>query len=901
MKKKLTLFFSIFLLMNIANSQCQNISFELGDFTNWIGNAKAGTGCSPVTWTGTPPCPLPGDRFLIINDPVPVPVSDSCSDFSRTPPGKNMSVRVGNRLVGGQIDELTYTISVTPTNNFLLYEYAAILEDPINMLHVENDRPAFYVDIQGYGDTVIDTCNSVYEWSNPNDIGLRMCRIIGNDGSNTAFYRPWTKVGVDLRDYQNLPAPFNEVTVTFRSRDCQLCGHFGYGFFYAECDSLGIEVEYCENNNYAVLRAPDGFTYKWMDSSSTQEISINNPTEGDTVWVDLETRGGCASRLYAVLKAYRVKANFNSPDTVCVMDEVKFFDSSYAEYVVSSGSIPIESYYWDFGDSTYADSANPTHVYTLPGVYNVNLIAVAEGGCEDTVTKLIYVGDIPQANFNYNNVCEGNLASFVDWSNSASPISSWNWDFGEASPNDTSSNQNPGYNFQNPGVYPVTLIVDNIFGCSDTIVDSIQVFIKPKPEFSYQYPCQNDTAYFTTIKDSIDGLLSTNWDFGDGNFSVDFDPKHVYSLSLNYLVTLSVVDSNGCTGEISKNIDVKNLNVDFNLVDFCVNEGEWFDTISNISLANFLWDFDDGTTSTQAPFYKQFNLPGTYNVTLYGTSFDGCSDSVVKAIQVYELPTVDFEPIEKYGCEMLCTDFLNLSASFFGIRSYQWSFGDGNYSNDSTPRHCYLDTGVFDVSLIIESGKGCKDTIDKPTLIYVSPRPEADFKVNPTLVPVFDTEVSLTNTSDGEKYVEWYFGDSLGYLGNQIDYVLPDKELRTHEICLKAYTNPVCYDSICKLVEVYGDLIYVPNSFTPNKDGTNDFFFPSTYGLQDDGFEFMIFDRWGELLFSTKSKEKGWDGTHKGILCKEDVYVWKLKGVVDKTKERVTEYGHVTLLKKRSD
>lgn len=883
-------------------SQCQNIGFELGDFTNWIGQASAGPNCPQNTWNGIPPCPLPGERFKIIVDTVPVPISDSCSDFLRTPPGKNTSVRVGNRLVGGEIDAITYVMDVTPQNNFLLYEYAAIMEDPINIPHAENERPAFYVDITPYGDTVPDTCNSIYEWANPTDIGLRTCNIAGNVGSNQAFYRPWTKVGVDLRDYQYLPPPQNQVTITFRSRDCQLCGHFGYGFFYAQCDSLGIEVEYCENNNYANLRAPEGFTYRWMDSNTTREIVINNPNEGDTVWVDLETRGGCTSRLYAVLKAFRTVANFTSVDTVCAGDTIQFNNYSYAQYVASGDSIELVDYYWNFGDGDTAVTRNAKHVYTSPGTYDVILKVAAKDGCLDSITKQIIVGDIPVVDFDFDDVCDGEIAHFVDWSNALTTITDWSWNFGEpTSSSNTSSLKNPTHLYQTWGKYQVTLEVGNTFGCFASKQDSIEVFKNPIGQFSYVLPCVGDTTLFYVIPDSINGLAACFWDFGDGFTSTLFNPKHDYISAGNYTVTLKVTDSNGCDDEITQTVRIDDLAVDFSPASFCLNAPYLFTGTANLPLVQTNWDFDDGTFSNQLSYLKSFNVAGTYNVQFKGETAEGCRDSIVKSIQIYELPEAQFAVEEKYGCELLCTDFYNLSNSFFGISTYRWSFGDNSFSNDTNPTHCYQDTGLFDVQLIITSNVGCSDTLTKFSLIEVSPRPEADFDVYPELVPIFDPVVSLNNTSIRENYIEWYFGDSVGYFGNSLNYTLPNELLRAYEICLKAFSNPNCYDSICKTVELYGDLVYVPNAFTPNGDGINDVITPNVFGLAQDGYHFMVFNRWGELLFETKTIDEGWNGKYKNQLCKDDVYVWKLKGKVEKTGERLEIYGHVSLLKKGLD
>ena len=92
-------------------------------------------------------------------------------------------------------------------------------------------------------------------------------------------------------------------------------------------------------------------------------------------------------------------------------------------------------------------------------------------------------------------------------------------------------------------------------------------------------------------------------------------------------------------------------------------------------------------------------------------------------------------------------------------------------------------------------------------------------------------------------------------------------------------------------------LIYVPNAFTPDGDGVNDVFMPIVSGHDLDSYEFLIFNRWGELIFEASAAGVAWDGTHKGQKAKQDVYVWKLKAKKASDGEKKVYYGHVSLLK----
>ena len=101
-------------------------------------------------------------------------------------------------------------------------------------------------------------------------------------------------------------------------------------------------------------------------------------------------------------------------------------------------------------------------------------------------------------------------------------------------------------------------------------------------------------------------------------------------------------------------------------------------------------------------------------------------------------------------------------------------------------------------------------------------------------------------------------------------------------------------DTVCvKVLMDWG--IFIPNTFTPNKDGVNDIFIPIGHSI--DEIEMFIFDRWGELIFNTTNKNKGWDGTFKNTLCKTDVYIYKLntKPMGGNGTEKRT--GHINLIR----
>jgi gliding motility-associated-like protein len=92
-----------------------------------------------------------------------------------------------------------------------------------------------------------------------------------------------------------------------------------------------------------------------------------------------------------------------------------------------------------------------------------------------------------------------------------------------------------------------------------------------------------------------------------------------------------------------------------------------------------------------------------------------------------------------------------------------------------------------------------------------------------------------------------------------------------------------------------GPAIYVPTGFTPNGDGRNDRFTPHPVGIREYRY-FRVFNRWGQVIFSTRQLNLGWDGTFNGQLQPAGTYVWMIEGVTANN-ERISQKGTITLIR----
>lgn len=318
------------------------------------------------------------------------------------------------------------------------------------------------------------------------------------------------------------------------------------------------------------------------------------------------------------------------------------------------------------------------------------------------------------------------------------------------------------------------------------------------------------------------------------------------------------------------------------------------------------WDFGDGNKSTDpSPEPHIYTSPGYYTIQLrleenYCESMDSTSIYIQPVA-----PEVDFSFDPGQGCAPLTIQFTNLT-KYGDIDGYLWNFGGNEgFSNSEDPKHTYYEPGVYSVKLEATNQSGVTDAIVKNMIIEVFPNPHAEFQIRPEKVKLPDDPVYTTNLSYQADSYYWTFGD--GKSSTEFEPVHTYLDTGRFDISLIAQTVHGCTDTLVyeNLVEVAeGNEILIPNAFTPSldgptggsryNDGRNDVFFPVTEGVI--AYKMQIFNRWGELLFSTKDNSRGWDGYYKGVICPPDVYVYKIEFKFLDGRE-VMKFGDITLIR----
>ncbi len=274
---------------------------------------------------------------------------------------------------------------------------------------------------------------------------------------------------------------------------------------------------------------------------------------------------------------------------------------------------------WDFGDGGISMDRNPVHTYNTVGTYPVMLLAFY-GTRTDTLIYDDYINVVNQvldARFT-SNVTSGTVPLQVQFTDqSLGSPTSWLWNFGDGT---TSTVQSPGHTYESGGTYTVSLAVSK-----GAVVDSLsrQDFITVNSAIDARFT-SNVTSGTVPLQvqftdQSLGSPTSWLWNFGDGGTSTQQNPTHTYNTVGIYDVSLTA--GNGTDSDVvnkSEYIRVKSLDADYssNVTSGEIPLSVHFYDQSLGSPTSWLWNFGDGTISTEQNPIHTYTTVGTYNVSL---------------------------------------------------------------------------------------------------------------------------------------------------------------------------------------------------------------------------------------------------------------------------------------------
>ncbi len=634
-------------------------------------------------------------------------------------------------------------------------------------------------------------------------------------------------------------------------------------------------------------------SWQWgFGDGTTQTLSgppfqhMYNTAGTYSVKLKVTDAAGCTDSLVKsnLIIATSPHALFTSIDTLTCPGAIVHFQNT------STSVFPINSS-WDFGDGTTTNTIGATavtHSYLSSGDYTVNLKIVDSIGCADSLIKNLYVHvEKPVASFTVNDSVSSCVPLQVQFTNTSTYFSSLFWDFNPGN----SNLANPVHYYSLPGSYTVMLIATSPGGCKDTTYKTIIVYDTAGSRIDYLplNGCKPLSANFTVVSN---GPATYLWDFGDGTSQTTSLPaaNHTYNSFGDFLPNVILQDPAGCLIPVS-GIDTihiigttakfgfdKNLLCDNGPISFTDS------TTFNDPVISYNWDFGDGGTSPQQNPIHQYVVPGNYSVTLSVQTQNGCTDTLTlnNAIKVVQSPSIAIA-----GDTAACVNSSLLQSGVFSfpdtsLVTWSWDFPNGNSSNQQNPSaQTYTTAGNFTVSTIAINSSGCKDTAIQNIDIY--PLPTVSMPGTITVQNGFPVTIPAIYSANT---IIWSWSPAQGLSCTDCPQPTAGPKFNTDYTVTFTDQNGCVNTGLFHIIVICKNAnLFMPNTFSPNGDGSNDVFYPRGKGL-DRVKSLRIFDRWGEVVFEKNNFPVndplyGWDGTYQGKKPQAGVYIYQVEVYCD--------------------
>jgi len=560
-------------------------------------------------------------------------------------------------------------------------------------------------------------------------------------------------------------------------------------------------------------------------------------------------------------------------------------------------------YLWNFGNGLTSTLPNPSSPYPIgDNNYSVSLKITDEFGCSDSVTKASYIKiRSPKAKFSSvdtTGLCPPLEARFTL---EASDYKSYYWDFGDGSSQTTVPNPRHFYNGYN--VYTVTLVAEGYGGCVDSAIHHVTTSDPNSTRLNYN-PLEACNVLTVNFDLKPPPYSRYTFYYGDGitNTSQDTAFSHFYRGPAFFYPSIFLTDSSGCQASLTNYQPIRVIGAKplfgADKKQFCDTGNVVFTnfTIFNDPVVSYNWSFGDGSTSNAFNPSHYYSTPGVNIVTLKVTTQKGCTDTLTDTIRAYRTPIATIG-IPDTVCINTPLQFQGqLAVADTTTINWQWNFGNGQASNAQNPQLTYNTVGDYIVNLKTNVLFGCASDTSKR--IYVPPAPTVSTGGNIEIISGSGITIPAVYTGAIADY-RWTPSQRLDCDDCPNPYANPVKTTKYNITATDRY-GCVASSDLTIFVVCSDRNLFIPNTFSPNGDGTNDVFYPHGTGVFAIK-SLQVFNRWGETVFAranfnANDASSGWNGTYKGRLAPQDTYVYTME-IVCENSEVTTFKGNVTLIR----
>ncbi|HEX6333332.1 MAG TPA: PKD domain-containing protein [Flavisolibacter sp.] len=650
------------------------------------------------------------------------------------------------------------------------------------------------------------------------------------------------------------------------------------------------------NNTTTVGNSADlgmmGWSWNFGDGGTSTDL---NPTHvfANTgpynVTLTVTNEVGCSDDTTITVSSIYAKplAAFSSGAAeACLGSAITFTDQSTAS------NSTVTQWLWLFGDGTTSTQQHPVKTYTAPGTYTVKLVVrIAPGCASDTATATVVVNPLPTAAFLVSApVCVTKDITFTNTSQAnAGSITQWNWNLGDGT-TFSATNGNPfTHTYTATGTYNATLSVQTNKGCVSPVT-TIPVVVHPLPVPAFTMPANCLTDPFsqftdaTTIADGSQAQFTYQWNFGDPNAtpsnpntSTQKNPQHKYTATGNYDVTLTVTSNNGCTASVTQNFTINGTQPQAAFViqggtQLCSNQPVVIQNQSTVDFGSVVkleifWDYSNdpsiktvlnypGSNAPASHAYPEFFTPATKTVTIHVVAYSGdnCLSSTQQTLTLKATPQVQFA-----GIPSVCADdasFQLTQASVVNGMGGTGTFSGPGVSASGVFNPSAAGVGQHTIRYTFLATNGCSNYAEQTIRVFAVPVVDA----GPDRFVLEGGNAVLAGSGTGSNLAyQWSPPAGLSSATVPQPVTTPSDDI--------TYTLTVTTGEGCSATDqVFVKVLKaptVPNVFSPNGDGINDQWvirYLDTYP----GATVDVYNRYGQVVFSSKGYTRAWDGTYNG-------------------------------------
>jgi gliding motility-associated-like protein len=417
---------------------------------------------------------------------------------------------------------------------------------------------------------------------------------------------------------------------------------------------------------------------------------------------------------------------------------------------------------------------------------------------------------------------------------------------------------------------------------------SLNILGKLNPSFTSTviWNCVTDTILLT--HSGGNGINSWEWTFSDGTTQTGQSVTYLAATTTPSISVKLKVDNGFCNDTVTQNIILGNyfkpaislLQNDTICIGSSVGLGNT--TIGGIGL-NYVWQLGDATIfNGTVPPPHLYAVPNKYTIRLIANDIYGCIDTAEQDIVVTPSAFIDIDGVKPQYCAGQTLQ-LTKNASIY-VDTYTWDNGNGKtWNNVRTILFKYDAESPYTITLTGTDRFCGQVAATKNTQVYAIPKLE----LGKDTVLCSDDVLQIGTAYNPAYTYTWSTGETTAQINTR--FVSQKYTLRVDNNGCSAID-----DINIKMLKIC--LIKVPNAFTPNGDGKNDKLMALNADLAKQ-FKLSVFNRVGELIFTTQNPLQGWDGNYKGQPADPGTYVWELSYINPWTKKAVYEKGNSILIK----